>query len=253
MIRAWIIAVAALAFAGCAEQKQFSSNQNLHEAASVNLQLAIEYMKSGKLSIAQEKLERALRQDPDSPSVQATAGLLYERLRDTAQAEKHYASAAHLGRNDPNILNTYAGFLCRTGKAAEGEKMFVEVSRNGLYQTPEVALTNAGVCARSAQRKDIAEQYFRDALGRRANFGEALLQLANLTYEKGNDLSARAFVQRFLGNNPATPEILWLAVRIERRLHDDSSAAEYARQLQDQYPASDEARALRAGGASLTN
>ena len=77
-----------------------------------------------------------------------------------------------------------------------------------------------------------------------------MLQLANLTFEHGNDLSAQAFIQRYLGNNRETPEILWLAVRVERHMGNESSAAEYARRLQDQFPSSDEARALRAGAAS---
>jgi type IV pilus assembly protein PilF len=223
---------------------------NRHEAASVNLQLVIEYMKTGQLTVAQDKMEKALHQDPGNPTVQATAGILYERLKDLPKARRHFEAAARAGREDPNIQNTYAGFLCRTGKAVEGERLFVETSRNGLYQTPEVALTNAGVCARSAGRLDAAEKYFRDALGLRPNFSEALLQLANLSFEQGKDMAAKGFIQRYLGAGRETPEILWLAVRVERDLGNDSSAAEYARKLQDQFPNSDEARALRSGAAA---
>ena len=118
------------------------------EAASVNTQLAVEYMKLGKLDVAREKIDRALRQDPDDPNVQATAGVLYEKLGDEAKADHFYASAARSGRSDPNIQNSYAGFLCRKGKTAAGEKLFLEVARNPIYQTPEIAYTNAGVCVR---------------------------------------------------------------------------------------------------------
>jgi type IV pilus assembly protein PilF len=249
MRRCIVACVLGLGLASCGPS-QLTRDANLREAASVNLQLVIEYMKTGKMTVAQDKMEKALRQDPDNPTIQATAGLLYERLKDLPTAKRHFEAAARVGRRDPNIQNTYAGFLCRTGKTAEGERLFVETARNGLYQTPEVALTNAGVCARSANRNEAAEKYFRDALGLRPNFSEALLQLANLSFVQGKDMTAKAFIQRYLGAGRETPEVLWLAVRVERHLGNDSSAAEYARKLQDQFPDSDEARALRAGAAA---
>ena len=114
------------------------------------MQLALEYMKLGKLATAQECIEKALKEDASNPSVQETAGLVYERVNEMAKAEHAYENAVRLGKNDPNIANAFAGFLCRTGKTADGEKMFNGVASNPLYQTPEVALVNAGVCVRSA-------------------------------------------------------------------------------------------------------
>ncbi len=48
--------------------------------------------------------------------------------------------------------------------------MFNAVATNPLYQTPEVALGNAGVCARSAGDVALnADQYFNRALAIRPN------------------------------------------------------------------------------------
>ena len=44
------------------------------QAAAVNVQLAIEYLKIGKLAASREFIERALSQDPHSATVQETAG-----------------------------------------------------------------------------------------------------------------------------------------------------------------------------------
>jgi Tfp pilus assembly protein PilF len=88
-------------------------------AAATNVQLAIEYMKIGKLANSRDLIERALSQDPGSADVQMTAGLVYERLNDMAKAERAYSIGYRLGKGDPNIQNTYAGFLCRTGKAVD--------------------------------------------------------------------------------------------------------------------------------------
>ena len=218
------------------------------EAATINLQLAVEYMKLDNLPVAREKMERALRQDPGNPSVQATAAVLYERLGDENRAEHYYASAARIGRTDPNIQNSYAGFLCRKGKAAAGEKLFLDIARNPLYQTPEIAYTNAGVCVRgSPAGTAAAEGYFRQALNIRPNSPEAMLQLGDLMMERGDPQQSRELVQHFLSVNKPTPEVYWLGVRAERKLGDPTAAAGYARRLEAEFPSSEQAQRLRSG------
>ena len=217
------------------------------QAAAVNVQLAIEYMKLGRMGPSRDFLERALKQDPDNADVQLTAGLVYERLNDTPKAEKAYAMAARLGTRDPNIQNSYAGFLCRTGKAAAGEKLFVEVARNPVYQTPEVALVNAGVCMRSSGDVLDAERYFNRALAIRPNMPEALLQLGDVALERGDGAQSLDFVQRYLAVNPATPEVLWLGFRAQRKLGDATSAAGFARRVQSEFPNSEQAQMMRSG------
>jgi type IV pilus assembly protein PilF len=217
------------------------------QAAAVNVQLAIEYMKLGKLSDSRDFIERAMTQDPENANVQLTAGLVYERMKETSKAQKAYSAAARLGAKDPNIQNNYAGFLCRTGKAVQGEKLFVEVSNNPLYQTPEVALVNAGVCVRSNGDAVDAEKYFRRALAIRPNMPEALLQLGNLAIDRGDGATAIDLVQRYLAVNPPTPEMLWLGFRAERNLNDSTAAAGYARRVQTEFPNSEQAQMMRSG------
>jgi type IV pilus assembly protein PilF len=225
----------------------FGSNKNPQQAAQANIQLAIEYMKMDKLAMARDYVERGLAEDADNASVQATAGMVYERIGDMSKADHAYSRAEHLGSGDPSIQNSYAGFLCRTGKTAAGEKLFGEVARNPLYQTPEVALVNAGVCVGGKGDADGAERYFNRALAIHPNMPEALLQMGTVEFDRGNAAKAFENVQRYLAVNPPTPEILWLALRAERKLGDASAAASYARHLQDEFPTSEQAQMLRSG------
>jgi type IV pilus assembly protein PilF len=229
-----------------------SHNNGFHKAspkvtAATNMQLAIEYMKLGKLAAARDFIEQALSEDPSSPDVQMTAGILYERLNDMTKAERAYSSMYRLGKGDPNIQNTYAGFLCRTGKAVEGEKLFLEVARSPLYQTPEVALDNAGVCVRDTGDLVDAEKYFTRALAIRPNYPEAMLQFGNIALDRGDAALAVDTVTRYLAVNPPTPEVLWLGFRAERKLGDPVAAAGYARRVQSEFPDSQQALMLRSG------
>jgi len=68
------------------------------------MQLAIEYMKMGKLASSRDYMERALSDDPGNPDVQMTAGMVYERLLDMRKAGAGPMRPAYrLGKGDPNI------------------------------------------------------------------------------------------------------------------------------------------------------
>ncbi len=158
-----------------------------------------------------------------------------------------YATGYRLGKGDPNIQNNYAGYLCRNGKAIEGEKLFLQVASSPLYRTPEVALVNAGVCSRSTGDVLDAERYFNKALAIRPNLPEAMLQLGNIAFDRGDADQARDIVKRYLGVNPPTAEVLWLGFRAERKLGDTVAAAGYARRVQSEYPDSQQAQMMRSG------
>ena len=235
-----------LCLAACSHNTGFKK-ASPEVTAATNMQLAIEYMKIGKLAQSRDFIEKALSENPGSPDVQMTAGLIYERLSDMNKADRYYSAGYRLGKADPNIQNTYAGYLCRTGKAVAGEKLFDQVARNPLYQTPEVALVNAGVCVRGTGDVVDAERYFNRALAIRPNLPEAMLQLGNIAFDRGDAAQARDMVQRYLAVNPATSEVLWLGFRAERKLGDATAAAGYARRVQSEFPNSEQALMMRSG------
>jgi type IV pilus assembly protein PilF len=217
------------------------------KAAVANMQLAIEYMKLGQLSNSRECIERALSEDSSNADVQMTAGLVYERINEMSKAEHAYDAANRLGKGDPNIANAYAVFLCRTGKTAAGQKLFQEVAVNPLYQTPWVALGNAGSCARSSGDLATAEKFFNRALAIRPNYTEGLLQLGNVAFDRGDAAQALEIVQRSLAVNPPSPEVLWLGFRAQRKLGDAVAAAVFARRVQAEFPDSEQAQNMRNG------
>jgi len=212
---------------------------DLEKAAAVNAELAITYMKQGNLRAAREKIDRALEQNPRTADTQMVAGFIYDRLGEDKKAASHYEQAVKLaGKNNPDVLNNAAVFLCRKGDKKRGEGYFLQAAASPLYGTPEVAFTNAGRCARDDGRPEDAERYFRQALALKPNLPDPLLQLAGIEQETGHGLQARAFVQRYHEAAPASSASLWLGYRIERDLGDRAAAEEYARRLKMEFPTS---------------
>jgi type IV pilus assembly protein PilF len=103
--------------------------------------------------------------------------------------------------------------------------------------------TNAGVCAKRVDLER-AEEYLRSALAADPGFNEALLQLADVAFTRGNYLQSRAFVERYLGAAPASPGALWLGYRVEEALGERQAAHDYGQRLQREFPASGETRLL---------
>jgi type IV pilus assembly protein PilF len=110
-----------------------------------------------------------------------------------------------------------------------------------------VAFVNAGVCARSAGNVLDADRYFNRALAIRPNMPEALLQLGNDAFDRGDAGEARDIVQRYLAVNAPSADILWLGFRAQRKLGDSVAAAVYARRIQTEFPNSEQAQNMRNG------
>lgn len=213
-------------------------------AALVNTQLGMTYMRQDNLAAAREKIEKALKQNPNTADTQMAAGFLYDRLGDARKAVSHYDQAARLGKDNPDILNNVAVYLCRKGDKERGVGYFLQAAESALYRTPEVAYANAGRCARADGRDKEAQQYYRRALAAKPDLPEALLQLADLQHLAGHQLSARAFVQRYNAAVKPSAESLWLGYRVERALGDTTLAQDYARHLKREFGGSDQERLL---------
>jgi type IV pilus assembly protein PilF len=240
------LAVLLLCAAACSHNSGFKKSSP-QQMAATDMQLAIEYMKLNRMAESREAVERALKEDPGNANVQLTSGIVYERLRDNALAERGYASAYKIGKRDPNMVNAYGAFLCRTGKAPAGEKLLIEAANDPVYPTPEIALVNAGQCVRGVGNLVDAERYFKRALAIHPNLPEAMLQSGNIAFDRGDAAEALALVQSYLAVNPPTPEILWLGFRAQRKLGDKVAAAGFARRVQSEFPNSEQALMMRSG------
>ncbi|MBS0376440.1 MAG: type IV pilus biogenesis/stability protein PilW [Proteobacteria bacterium] len=245
-MRALLLGLTLVAAASLAAPQ--ASNEPSHvTAARLNGQLAVAYLRQNDVGTAKEKVDKALGQNPKDASVQLSAGLVYEALHDFDTADRHFSEALRLEPKNPEMMNNYAVFLCRRGHYPQGQKLFEQAARNPIYATPEVAYANAGVCARTAKDLPRAEELFRRALGARPDYPDALLQLADLSFERGNGLGARALLERFFAVAPPSAESLYLALRVERSLGDQQAAERFGAQLLKDYPDSTQARSLRGG------
>lgn len=215
------------------------------KAAEFNTSLGLEYMNRGQFEVALGKLKKALRSDPDYAPAHTVTAILYERIGEDDLAGKHYQEAYEADPRDGDVNNNFGTYLCKTGRKDEAIGHFMKALDDPFYSTPAVALTNAGSCALGEGELAEADGYLRHALKIQADFPDALINMADLNFEKQSYLTARAFIQRYEAVATHTASSLALASRVEMALGDEQSATEYRRALEARFPNSEEAGEAR--------
>ena len=241
-----------LILTGCNEirpsNQDITTSQITNERALSNLNLGIAYLKERAYEKALDKLNKAKEADPQYSPIYNVFGLLYQQLGDFERAESNFKKALSLNANDSSTMNNYGSFLCGQQRIDDAEAIFVKAASNPLYETPEIAITNAGLCLYNEGRIDEAENYFRRALELNPRVSPALIKMCEISFNEPNYLSARAYLQRYQQSARHTPKSLWLGIQIENELGDKDAVSSYALLLKNSFPASKEATMLKASG-----
>lgn len=235
--------VIALGLSACSTTVKHDPNEP--SASDIYVQKGIRYMEEGQLNVALSDFKRAAELDEHNAAAQNALAVLYERLDQPAKAGRHYQRALDLDDDNSGTHNNYGRFLCGQGKYEQGLEHLRRIIDSKLYDTPWVALTNAGLCARAAGQREQAEDYLRRALESKPTFPPALLEMSRLSLESGQHLSARAFLQRYEAAAERDAASLWLGVQIEHALGNTDAAAEYSKALRGLFPDSREAQQAR--------
>lgn len=211
----------------------------------VYVKLAIAYMREGQLDVALQKANQGLEVEPDNAEGHNVIALLYDRLGEKGLAEKHFKRSLKIDPKNSYVLNAYATFLCQQERYDEADLTFMKALANPLYRTPEVALTNAGICAERNNDLAKSEAYLRKALNLNPKFSTALLQMARISFNVGENLSSRAYLQRYLEQAKPNAASLWLGIQNERVLGDRDAVSSYTLMLKNRFPDSNEVQLLR--------
>jgi type IV pilus assembly protein PilF len=245
---------ALLLLAGCASKPEPLDTGTMvgevgdpRNRARVHTELASAYYERGNMAVALEELRLATGADSSYAPAYSMYGAVYMELKETSKADDSFQRGLRLSPNDPDINHNYGWFLCQNGREKDSIGYFLQAIRNPLYGSPARSYSAAGVCSLRTKNTKDAEEYFVRALKLDAEEPGALLQLGQIRYRQGSVEEARRLVSRHLKLASPSPESLWLAVRIERKLGERAAEHSYANQLRRRFPGSPEYEALQRG------
>lgn len=215
--------------------------------ARIHTELGSHYYAQGMLAVALDELSQASQIDPSYAPAHDGLGLVYSSLREDGLAEASFKRSLQLDPASSEAHNNYGTFLCSRNRVDASIPEFMAAVKNPLYSTPEMAYLNAGVCALRKQDDKNAEIYLLEALRAQPGLPQASYQLAGLYLERGDTEKANDYFKHALDNAEASPEVLWLGVRIARQLGDKNVEASYSMLLKNKFPTSEQARMLHSG------
>jgi len=252
---ALMLALLCASLAGCGSAPKKSSRQidgssklktaEDNSPAMINVQLGAGYLQRGDLDVALEKLQRALEYDPRLAVAHSLLGVVYTRMGVMDKARKHYRLSVKYGSNDASIVNNYGTFLCQQGEYDEAVRYYDMASHNRFYQTPHIALENAGVCLMKAGKLDLAEARFKEALRWKPDSPVSLYNMVIIQDKKGKPFKVRAFLQRLEAVHELDDKMLAIGYRAEKQLGNPAAAQNYYQRLAQQYPKSPALKALQ--------
>ncbi len=218
--------------------------QTYSSAADTYVKLAYEYMRHGDYRTALSKAKQAVARDSNNGNAHLVLALIYETLGENGPANAAYQRSIEADDRNPYALNAYGSYLCKLGEYPRAAPLFDKALKNPLYETPWVALANAGYCAGKAGNTSGAESYLLRALERNPGYPTALSQMAELRYQQGEYFSARAYLQRYREVAKPTAQVLYLSILIERKLENLDQERSDELLLKSEFPDSEQAQKL---------
>jgi type IV pilus assembly protein PilF len=247
------LCVLAGALAGCAggagsggqtaELRTASDETSAQKRAQIRLQLAYGYYQEGKNEVALDEIKQALLVDPDNAGAYGLRAMVYTRMGEIPLAEQNFQRGLTLAPNDPNLANNYGSFLCQHGKPEKGVPYFDAAINNRTNPSPESSLINAGTCSLKAKNYVAAERYLMDALRLNPDQAVTNASLARVYFEKRDYTRAGFFINRMTETaklDTLSAEVLWLAIRIQRKLNNRDAETALVAQLKRQHALSNE-------------
>ncbi len=227
------------------QQSGSNANESLHQldSARAHTNLGAAYLQQNKLEIALNEFSKAIEVMPSYAAAYNGIAMVRSALKQDELAEFNFKKAIQIVPSASEAYNNYGTFLCSRGRYSESVPQFLEAVKNPLYGTPNLAYANAGICAKRDNDIDNAERYLSKALQIQPLTHAAAHHLAEIQFGRGDASTAKRTLQNAILVAP-NAEMLWLGIRIARKLGDKNSEASYSLELRRKFPNSNETKLL---------
>jgi type IV pilus assembly protein PilF len=219
----------------------------LRRRARVRLQLAASYFESGKNAVALDEVKRVMQIDPSFPDAFNLAGLIYQALDQTDLALAHFRRAIALDKRDGSSLHNFAWLLCQQGRYGEAQSNFSSALAVPGYTDRAKTLMAQGICYVRAGNSIMAMDAFRRSYGYDNRNPVTVYNLALLLHQQRRDQQAQTYIRQLNSSNLANAQSLWLGIKVERALDNQSAMRQLGLMLLQNFGDSNEAALYEKG------
>jgi type IV pilus assembly protein PilF len=245
------VLAAALALAGCAsgpaaepvhsEPLTESDEPESRRRARIRMELAVGYFEQGQTSVALDEIKQVIAIDPSYAEAYNLRGLVYMRMNDLRLAEESFRRSRALNPRDANTLHNLGWLQCQQRRFDEAQKSFDDALASPIYGGRAKTLMAVGLCQARAGKVADAERSLARAYELDAGNPIVGYNLANLLYQRGETERAQFYIRRLNNSELANAETLWLGMKVERKLGEQTAMRQLGEQLKKRFPQSREA------------
>lgn len=215
--------------------------------ARIRVELALGYFEQDKTNIALDEIKQAIAADPNFVDAYSLRGLVYMRLNDFGFAEESFKKALSIKPQDANVLHNLGWLKCQQALYPQSVSYFNQALMDPTYRGRAKTLMAQGLCQARAGLRDEAVTSLLKSYEYDAGNPVTGYNLANLLYQKQDNVRAQFYIRRLNNSELANAESLWLGVKVENRLGNREAMTQLGTQLEKRFPQSREAASYRRG------
>ena len=218
-----------------------------------NLEIAHGFLRQGYPARAIGRLEEILKVNSNSARAYGMLGVVYQSQGEYGLSEKSFKRSLKINPEASDVRNNYGVLLYELDRLKEAQRQFERVTEDIYYEHRSRAFENLGLVALKGKRPEEAEKYFQRAVRLDASLPRAHMEMAQLSFNKGNYVDAERYYKNYQNlarSGRPTARSLWLGIQLAQVFRDRGALEEYADKLTRLYPGSQEYRKYQ---ASLRN
>lgn len=241
MLRVSLLVISLFVLVGCTTVKV----KNAEKASRINADLGLAYLMKGRYEQALDKLNKAIRLDPDNARAYLYTAELYRRIDQKERADKFYKRALGVDPDDSSISNNYGAFLCENKKYDKAFDYFQKALKNPVYKDRAKVYENIGICSEDQGNIKIARENYIQAIQLKPGLKTSLLAVAQLDFDSQRLDSSAKYLRYYNSVSKPSAQSLWLGILIGKKRGDKKTVASLSWSLERKFPHSKEAQLLK--------
>ena len=145
----------------------------------------VEHLRAGRVDLAIDEFQRAIKDDPKNPYFRKGLGLAYAQQKKYREAVESFQKALELNPYYVDVRNDLGTTLLLSGRREEGKEEFLKAFSDPTNPTPELSARNLGQAYFEEKNYTQALSWFQSSLGRNNEYPDAYLGLADTLVASG--------------------------------------------------------------------
>lgn len=146
--------------------------------AESRFNLGVTHLREGRIDLAVEQFQLAVKQDPKNAFFLKGLALAYAQQNKFKEAIEALRKGLELNPTYSDLRNDLGAVLLRSGKREEGKREFLTVFNDPMNPTPELSSRNLGQAYLEEKNCSEAQTWFRTSLEKNKTYVDAHLGLA---------------------------------------------------------------------------